>query len=213
MNQSEDDISLDAAIDPDLDLLESYLDDAVDPAAAAALRVRLAANAVLAAALDGLRAERADRSAAFASLEPDDRAVDQLCWRVRGAVATEMAPPAASHRAAWASFLPDPWRVTRFTSAAAACVLLGFFGGRLGRGPTPSAVAVGGGTSQVAPPVAENAVDVPITDEYGRVVASQRFSSPDEAKRFLEDLHPTRDAAATTGGVDGPVRTASELRY
>ncbi len=215
MNENDD-----MPIDADLDLLESYLDDALDPAGAAAVRVRLAADAGLSATLDRLRAERAGRAAAWASLEPDARAVDQLCWRVRGAVAAERSPPAAM-RPRWESFLPDPWRVTRFTSAAAACVLLGFFGGRLGRGPTPPppSVAVTDQPAMVAagspmdgpPAVADGPVEVPITDEYGRLVASQKFRTADEARRFLDDLHRARDGSAAA--VDGPVRTVSELRY
>ena len=202
-------------MDADLDLLESHLDGALPPDEAAALGVRLSADAELAATLDELRSQRADRSAVWAALEPGDRAVEQLCWRVRGAVAAERNPPGV-RRPHWASFRPDPWRVARFTSAAAACVLLGFFGGRLGRGPasqSPVAQAV----VQPAPgftPVAsaDGSVEVPITDEYGRLVASQRFQNADQARRFLEDLHSAHDPAAGPAG-EGSTRLASELRY
>ncbi len=212
MNDADDIIP--AETETDLDRLEAYLDDALDPPEAAAVRARLAADADLSAVLAGLRAERADRAAVWASLEPDDRAIEQLCWRVKGAVAAELRPATPAGRS-WAARI-DPWRLSRITSAAAACVVLGFFGGRLGRGPTPPpAVAASNppaamATATVGGPV-DAAVDVPITDEYGRLVASQKFRTADEARQFLSDLRAGRDGDASA--VAGPARSASELRY
>jgi anti-sigma factor RsiW len=219
MNDENDDMP----IDSDLDLLESYLDDALPPAGTAALLARLSADAELSALLSELRSQRALRAAVWASMEPDDRTVEQLCWRVRGAVAAELSP-VVTGRPQWWSFTPDPFRVARFTSAAAACVLLGFFGGRLGRGPAPeSSVASSGmvspadgthGFTQIAPAsaVADGPVEVPITDEYGRFVATQRFPDAEQARRFLDDLRRTHEAPAAATA-DGQTRTVSELRY
>ena len=208
----------DMPIDADLDRLEAHLDGALDPAETAALLFRLSTDADLTASLDGLRAERADRAAVWASLEPDDRTVEQLCWRVRGAVAAELSPPAVP-RPQWWSFTPDPFRVARFSSAAAACLMLGFFGGRLGRGPAPTPSVASSldpvALTQPTPgsAVADGPVVVPITDEYGRVVASQPFPNAAQARGFLDDLHRAREAPSTATGGDGQVRTASELRY
>ena len=220
MNDENDDMPMDA----DLELLECHLDDALPPAEAAALRLRLSADAELSRLLDDLRSQRADRAELWAALEPDDRAVEQLCWRVRGAVAAELSPPLA-RRPQWWSFTPDPFRVARFGSAAAACLVLGFFGGRLGRGPAPqpsvatstSFVSPGEAThgfTQVAPAsvLADGPVEVPITDEYGRLVATQRFPDAEQARRFLDDLRRTHEAPAAATG-DGQTRMVSELRY
>ena len=208
MNDENDDMPMDA----DLDLLESHLDGALAPADSAALLVRLSVDAGLSATLDELRAERAGRAAVWAALEPDDRAIDQLVWRVHGAVAAELNGPAV-FRSRWGRFTLDPWRVARFTGAAAACVLLGFFGGRVGRGSgvqRPVAEGPSIGFTPVAR--ADGPVEVPVTDEYGQIVATQRFKNSDELHRFMVDLHQARDTSAGPVG-DGSTRLASELRY
>ena len=52
----------------DIELLETYLDDALPPAEADALRGRLANEPALSAELDQLRTDRAQRASAFASM-------------------------------------------------------------------------------------------------------------------------------------------------
>jgi anti-sigma factor RsiW len=200
----------DMPTDADLDLLETYLDDALPPAEAAALRVRLSVDAGLSATLDELRSQRAGRAAVWAALEPDDRSVQQLVWRVRGAVAAERNRPAKLGWT-WAAFHLDPWRLARFTSAAAACVVLGFVGGRLGRGVGPQQSIVTPTAIVSANPV-DGPVDVPIADEYGQRIVSQRFQNADQARRFLEDLHQARDPSGGPA-YEGTTHLASELRY
>ena len=201
------------AEDADLDLLESHLDGGLDPAAAAALRVRLAADPGLAALLGELQEQRTVRQAAFAAMEPDQTAVDRLNWRVRGAVAATVDRPVRP----WWSIRPDPWGVTRFTGAAAACVLLGFFGGHLARGPAPAVTAVSTQPPQssfvAVGPAGGGLVDVPITDDYGRVVAHQHFATPDQARGFLDDLRRAHDGPSSAVGDGSQARTVSELQY
>jgi anti-sigma factor RsiW len=223
MNDDSDNLMM--PIDADVELLESYLDGALDPADHATLETRLAADAELAATLGELRSQRDGRRAVWAALEPDQVTVDRLNWRVRGAVAAELNRPAVAgaDKPRWA-YRPDPWSVARFTGAAAACVLLGFFGGRLGRAPVgPPSVAAGdpiamhrpspaSGPTAVA--TAGGGVNVPITDEYGRVIANQPCENADQARRFLEDLRRVHADAPPATPVDGqPPRLASEIRY
>ena len=202
MTEPEDtlDDAMPTDADPDLERLDAYLDGQLDPTDVAALTVRLAVDPELADTLAELRRQRADRQSAFAALEPATVDVDRFAWRVRGAVAAELNRAAPVKRSA--GFRLDPWNAARFAAAAAACVTLGFLGGRLGR---PLA---GAPTVAVNPAVASVAsrVDVPITDEYGRVVARQSFDNADTAQRFSDDL---RRAHA-----DGPPsRLVSETRY
>jgi hypothetical protein len=224
MTTDQDDLSMpnELPIDADLELLESHLDGALDPAEDAALRARLTAEPELVDALEGLRADRTLRRTAFASLEPDGLAVERLAWRVRGAVAAELnrqAAPAARRSLPWGWFRLDPWRLARIGGAAAACVVLGFLGGRLGRGPGAASTVAVTPTSVVAPVVgrpspaiASTGVDMPITDEYGQVVDRQHFDSPEQARRFNDDLRRAYDGS-TPAPVDGHARLASELRY
>ena len=218
---TEDDLPIDA----DLDLLESYLDDALDPATVAALRVRLTTDDGLAATLAELRSARAVRLSALAMLEPDAGAIDRLNWRVRGAMAAEanrpaIAAPAPSRRTA--AFRLDPWRLARITAAAAACVVLGFLGGRIGRGHsavvedhvaavTPSQMPSQSVSNAVPNAALARGVDVPIVDQYNRVISNQHFKSQDQAQQFLNDL---RQASGNAGQpTDGQTHLASEIRY
>jgi anti-sigma factor RsiW len=120
----------------DLELLEEYLDKALPGEQASALESRLGTDTSLASILEGLRAERQVRAAVFASLEPSDADVTRFAQRV------SVAARKQSH---WA-------RVARFSGvagAAAACILVGFFAGWLGRdnGGTSTNVAVGPGVT------------------------------------------------------------------
>ncbi|HSV13454.1 MAG TPA: hypothetical protein VLI90_04300, partial [Tepidisphaeraceae bacterium] len=112
--------------DTDLELLEAYLDGEVSGTEADALQQRLRAEPELSAAMDDLRSQRAIRQSLWQSLEPDQKTADQFAWRIRGAIETQRQTPA---RRKW-----DTWQFARFGSAAAACVVLGFFVGWVGRG-------------------------------------------------------------------------------
>src|SRR4051794_5878772 len=97
----------------DLETLEEYLDDALEPGDVEALRARLAGDEGLVAALGNVRAERSARQAFYQSLEPDDTAVDTLVARIRSDVSREQRPN---------RFL----RPARYAVAAAACLAIGF---------------------------------------------------------------------------------------
>ena len=162
----------------DTELLEAYLDDALDDRDVVPLRARLASEPELLASLDALREERALRRALFTALEPDGATIDTLAARLRRATQSPAQP------AAWL-------RPLRYTAAAAACVAAGFFvRPLLDRGPTNPGAA----THQVA---RQNkivdlqkidAYQVTLRDDAGRVVAVQRFDSLDKAQEFAADL-------------------------
>src|SRR4051812_15718014 len=93
----------------DLELLEEYLDDALEPGDVEALRARLAVDEGLVAALGNVRADRSARQVFYQSLEPDGAAVDALVARIRADVGRERRPA-------------RPLRPARYVAAAAACL-------------------------------------------------------------------------------------------
>ena len=114
----------------DLDLLDEYLDGALAPDEVERVRNRLADEPALAAALDELRGQRDMRAAAWSTLAPTEADAQAFATKVISHV----------HR-------QDRWwrinRYARYGSAAAACLLVGFFAGWLGRdggtgGPLPT---------------------------------------------------------------------------
>ena len=180
--------------DDQLELLECYIDGELPAGEEDALRRRLESEPTLASALDALRQDRDVRSVVWKSFEPDVATVQRLVSRVEQAV---------DRHNAWA------YRIARYRIpfAAAACILIGFLVGWVGRGgPTP--VPGGGETIAVVPPPAHappfatpgtgvttvsnplaGPFELPIVDEYGRVVAVQRFKSADDLNKFIEDLN------------------------
>ena len=172
--------------DHDLDTLERYLDDALSPMEGEHLRRRLVKEPDLAAAMGRARAQRAARQAAWKSLEPDEMAVGPFAARVRMAV---------RQREAWLRV----GKLSRIGAAAAACVVLGFLAGWVGRDRYPAA------TDSAGPSMARGAglrharmtssgtdadalFQVALTDEQGRVIAVQPFDGLEEAKAFADDL-------------------------
>ena len=153
----------------DIELLETYLDDALPPAEADALRDRLANEPALSAELDQLRADRALRASAFASMEADDALADRLLANAK-TTGGHLAKPIR-----WTTPL-------RYIAAAAACIALGFLAGQLMETrnplrPAASPQATAAQTYQVA-----------ITDDAGGVIAVQKFDSLEQATEFSEDL-------------------------
>src|SRR5258706_11901781 len=103
-----------AVTEQEIELLESYLDDALDMAEVEALRARLASDPEWVAALDQIRAERALRKELFAALEPNDEAVSGLASR---------GPSSIGGRRRVAGWV----RPVGYVGAGAACSVLGFF--------------------------------------------------------------------------------------
>jgi len=194
-------------LEQDLEQLEQYLDGALDSAAISQLHTRLTADSALASALAELKTQRAVRLAVWQTIDPDSASADRLVWRIKGAMLNQERTVAVKPSKTWNS-----WRISSVGSAAAACVILGFMFGRAGHNPAPTPVTTGTpvvgdstGSQLVQYPasvqspnsaqlVANNKpkLSVPITDEYGRVVAWQTFDNPEDAKNFTEDLHKTR---------------------
>jgi anti-sigma factor RsiW len=176
----------------DIELLETYLDGEVTGADADALQHRLQAEQELSAALDDLRAQRMIRQSVWQSLEPDQKSADQLAWRISGAMQTQQQTPP---RRTW-----NTWQFARFGSAAAACIVLGFFVGWVGRGHHANVSTVVSPASHIdATDSVAQVQMVPVTNEYGQVVAWQPFKDPNDAKAFVEDLHRANTAAPATG--------------
>ncbi|MDB5323441.1 MAG: hypothetical protein JWN40_5072 [Phycisphaerales bacterium] len=168
-----------AVTDNDLELLDSYLDDALEIGEVDALRVRLTGDGELVAALDQIRSERAARRSFFAGLEPDDASTGALASRIQSSV---------DRRRQFAGRL----RAIRYAAAAAACVLVGFFA----RGIFDRAPIAGDNSGTSLVNKSGSGVDlrkvasyqVTLRDETGKVIAVQRFDSIEKAQEFAADL-------------------------
>jgi hypothetical protein len=164
----------------DLELLEAYLDGELSAQEAAEVRMRLAGDLHLSAELETLRAERAVRQSVFETYEPTELEAAAVVARVERQV---------MRRRGWDRLN----RGLRWASAAAACIIVGFFVGSLGRD--------GGGTPVVNDQLPQRPIRinndhqspsqpyfVRITDETGRVVAVQQFATYEQARAFVEDF-------------------------
>jgi hypothetical protein len=164
------------------DLLESLLDGELSPAEAEALGRRLGQEPRLAAELERLRAGRAERRAAIASLEPGDGEAEAVAENViAAAVRSERLSRAAT--------------MARRATAAAAVMALAFAGGWMARGSAAPRNATpvrpvsanddhpfatsGGGDTRSFPVV--------VVDEKGNV-AVQNFDDPEKAREFANDV-------------------------
>jgi hypothetical protein len=184
----------------DLELLEMYLDDALSDRELAAVAKRIADEPELAVELERLRIQRDIRREMFAALEPTPAAVERLLGRVDESI---------RRRAWWERH--SKWG--RFAAAAAACIIVGFTTGYLGRGPaqqTGPGIAVNQGqvdrtNSAVATNDNKDQRDsirfvgkvgpaaVQLTDDSGRVIAVQHFESMDKANEFANDIRTWQD--------------------
>lgn len=111
---------MNAVSEQDLELLEEYLDGALAPEDAARVEARLSDESEFADVLEGLRAERAIRSAAWTSLEPTPVQAKAFAAKVRTAARRQDLWSRVGH-------------VARFGTAAAACLLVGIFIGWAGQ--------------------------------------------------------------------------------
>ena len=189
--------------DDQIEMLETYLDGELTTGEEDALRQRMNAEPELAKALAALRSERETRLAIWKSCEPDAATVARVVSHVEQQI---------DRHNAWA------YRMSRLRVplAAAACILIGFSVGWLGRG-SPAPVPGTAGDAMIAkntPPTPGNIttvgnqlpVELPIVDEYGRVVARQRFATPEDAARFFEDCNTwqQREETIKDGGAIVP---------
>lgn len=166
-----------ALTESDLELLERYLDDALDERDRDAARARLAGEHEWIAALEQLRSERVMRQAMFAALEPSPDEVERLVRRVAGGI---------ERRRSFAKVL----RAARYISAAAACFVVGFFVHAIFFAHPPA------GEQPAARPVSHKAAsvravetfEVTLRDESGKVIAVQRFDSLAKAQEFANDV-------------------------
>src|SRR5580692_8620207 len=198
-----------AVSENELELLETYLDEALPAGEAEALRQRLVVESELAGAAAELRSQRALRAAVWSSLEPTDTASEQMAWRIRGAMTDQHSGLSS-------------WWTARVGSVAAACIVLGFFAGWMGRGG--SAGPAGTVSQNTAPAVAVNQNNnvampalavpfrVPVTNEYGQVVDWQQFPDAEQAKTFMENLR-TAPGAAVVAPQNDQVKLVSEEKF
>jgi anti-sigma factor RsiW len=207
--------------DQDLELLETYLDGQLDTADAQLLARRLETDAQLSATLAELQSQRSVRQMVWTSLEGDDAGAQRLNWRIQGAMANAQR---ATHSSRW-----SVWRIAQIGSAAAACAVFGFFAGWVGRSNHASSVVVNppmvqpvdntltvntnpSNTSPNIKPAPSSPIMVPVTNEYGQVVAWQQFQNADDAKNFTEDLHRANGAATATPP-DDKIKLMSDEKF
>ena len=166
-----------ALTESDFELLEGYLDDALDERDGEAVRARLAGEQEWIAALEQLRGERAMRQALFAGLEPSQEEVERLVGRVRGGIGRGQG-------------FSRVLQASRYISAAAACFVVGFFVHAMFFANAPAKEKLG------AQPVLHNATSVRTVETYevtlrdgsGKIVAVQRFDSLSKAQEFAKDV-------------------------
>jgi anti-sigma factor RsiW len=149
-------------------ILDEYLDGALDDSQERDLLERLRREPALAAELAELKDVRAVRASVFASLEHSESEVDRFVESITRKLHAPRPRPLII-------------RLFRPIAAAAACVVAGFFGGYLLR-PAPVNV-----TSK--PDQSPDTFQVAITDDTGRVLGVQKFDSIEKAREFSDDLH------------------------
>jgi anti-sigma factor RsiW len=178
----------------DLEQLETLLDGELPDHEAAALRARVASEPALAEALDCLRGERDMRALVWRAMEPRDAQVSTVVNNVRAEIRRDEA---------WNGRL----RALRYVSGLAACLVLGFMMGRFlpygaaqdqgngivyepGRGPMQEVM------DTRPAPARQNGFKVLLTDNFGRVIAEQRFETFNEAREFTDDLRNAQNRYA-----------------
>jgi anti-sigma factor RsiW len=161
----------------DLEQLDAYLDDALEPGEVETLRARLATDSDLVSSLDQLRAERAMRQAYFAAIEPAEGEIDHLAARIHASL---------DRRRRFATLL----RSTAAIAAATACFLAGilvhatFFAKPNARSDETLKLLIDGpGSRRIA-----DVHEVVLRDDTGTVIAVQRFDSLEQAEAFAKDL-------------------------
>jgi hypothetical protein len=162
----------------DLQLLESYLDDALAASQVEVVDARLAREPRLGEALGSLRAQRAVRAAVWQAIQGDGHATEALSQRLRRGITRH-------------ELMTRLLRGLRVGGGVAACVAL-VWGGWMIRGASaPSVARVVGpvpARHAVVPVDAAGIYRVALTDEAGKVIAVQPFTKLDDARQFADDL-------------------------
>ncbi len=160
-------------IDPDLALLESYLDGELSSAELQSLQSRLSSDGELSSALSRLSEDFTVRQAVWTSLEGSAEESDALSKQVVRSIRR-------------AGFWERSRNYVRAGVAVAACLMC-FTAGWIGRGSTATAA-----TNPETPPttIAEAPLvfQVALTDTEGNIQAVQKFDTLEAAKEFAAEL-------------------------
>jgi anti-sigma factor RsiW len=160
-------------IDPDLALLESYLDGELSSAELQSLQGRLHGDPELSGALSRLSADYTVRQAVWSSLEGNNAECDRMARKVKRAVRR-------------ASLWERSKNAIRVGAAVAACLVC-FVAGWVGRGSAATA-SPRNGTGTVATTEEPAVYEVALTDEQGNITAVQKFNRLEDAKAFAADV-------------------------
>ena len=168
----------------DIELLESFLDGALDAPAAGCLQQRLEAEPELTSQLTRLQTDRNLRLQLWQSFEPAEIHPERTIAAIQAR---------ETHRA-WYLRLLD--HRDRF-AAAAACIAVFLIGWQWGRNVNSYRMyPAGGGATQSVGLITQQQVpngqamvfEVRINDASGKLVRVERFGSLPEAQRFLEEI-------------------------
>jgi len=172
--------SHDTPVDPDLALLESYLDGELSSVELQALQQRLQGDNELSSALARLSEDFTVRQAVWTSLEGTPAESAALSRQVVRSIRR-------------AGFWERSRNYVRAGVAVAACLIC-FVAGWVGRGTTATAAVPDGPAAsgnEVSNPIASEppfVYQVALTDDEGNIAAIQKFDSLDDAKAFAADL-------------------------
>jgi hypothetical protein len=182
-------------LDPDLALLESYLDGELTSAELQSLQGRLSGDPELSAALSRLSSDYTVRQAVWTSLEANNAECDRMARKVKRAVRR-------------ASLWDRSKNAVRVGAAVAACLVC-FVAGWIGRGTATAKPVDGRERTNL---VEQGIYEVALTDEQGNITAVQKFDRLEDAKAFAADVgkwqaeqnaQPPMPAPAVTPGPTG----------
>jgi hypothetical protein len=174
----------------DLQLIQTYLDGEMPTSECEGLWRRLAVEPELAAELEKLRADVANRQMVWTSLEPADEMLAELQRNILKNSRKQNVREIAGRR-------------LRGFASVAAMLLFGFGIGWMGRDRFPglgsSLMTTPSSTSVPASSLlgGSGVWQVNIKDASGKVIATQRFNTREEAMHFADDInkaeasHPT----------------------
>ena len=183
MNNQPSPLPHDLPVDPDLALLESYLDGELSSAELQSLQQRLAADVDLSSALSRLSEDFTVRQAVWTSLEGTPSESIALSRQVVQSIRR-------------AGFWERSRNYVRAGIAVAACLMC-FSAGWIGRGSSASAMTPDRTPGNPPTLVAGSSTDVSatpflyqvaLTDEAGNITAIQKFDTLEDAKAFAAEL-------------------------